>query len=412
MIVVFGKWKVGNWISHLLTVLSLPHVLMDDEDFDTHILADADTILISPGIKQSHLIYTNYASKIKSELNFLGSLLPTIGFATEPTWIGVTATNGKSTTTWIGYLLLKQLFPNRHVWITWNFDIPISEILATIIENNQLHEPHIFVVECSSFMLYGLENFTFDFGLLLNIARDHLDWHKDWEEYRESKFNLLKASRTCIVSHRLYEELDLQTQTRSKFFYPVFDLSKTQFLGSHNQENFAAVALALETYYTQHDLPFDSKRFYEILATIPPLDHRLKLLRTLNGIAFYDDGICTSSQALHAALDAFYQPLVLMAWGYDKWDDYHWLHNDFVARVRYAVLFGQTAPKFQVLCEQNNIPFVVVDNLHDAVQKSYLYAKEHHIELVLFSPGAASFDMFKNVYDRVGQFVHEVSLLA
>lgn len=83
-----------------------------------------------------------------------------------------------------------------------------------------------------------------------------------------------------------------------------------------------------------------------------------------------------------------------------------------MARVRYAVLFGQTAPKFQVLCEQNKIPFVIVDNLHDAVQKSYLYAKEHNIELVLFSPGAASFDMFKNVYDRVGQFVHEVSLLA
>jgi UDP-N-acetylmuramoylalanine-D-glutamate ligase len=91
---------------------------MDDEDFDTHILAEAETILISPGIKQSHLVYTNYASKIKSELNFLGSLLPSIGFATMPSWIGVTATNGKSTTTWIGYLLLKQLFPNRHVWIT------------------------------------------------------------------------------------------------------------------------------------------------------------------------------------------------------------------------------------------------------------------------------------------------------
>jgi UDP-N-acetylmuramoylalanine-D-glutamate ligase len=58
-------------------------------------------------------------------------------------------------------------------------------------------------------MLYGLENFVFDYGLLLNIARDHLDRHKDWEEYRESKFNLLKATRTaCIVSHRMYQQLD------------------------------------------------------------------------------------------------------------------------------------------------------------------------------------------------------------
>ena len=121
-----------------MTVLSLPFVLMDDEDFDPNILAEADTILVSPGVKQSHIIYTSYASKIKSELNFLGSLLPSLGFATMPTWIGITATNGKSTTTWITYLLFKQLFPATHVWITGNFDIPLSEILANIIENKQL----------------------------------------------------------------------------------------------------------------------------------------------------------------------------------------------------------------------------------------------------------------------------------
>ena len=411
MIVIFGKGKVGSWISHLLTVLSLPHVLMDDQDFDAKTLGEAETILVSPWVKQSHSIYTNYAPKIKSELNFLWTLLPSLWFTTKPTWIGITATNGKSTTTWITYSLFKELLPTTHVWITWNFDIPVSEVLATIIENKQLWEPHIFVVECSSFMLYGLNNFSFDYGMLINIAKDHLDWHRDFEEYRESKFNLLKATHTGIVSHRLYQELDLDMQNRSKFFYPVFDLSKTNFLWVHNQENVAAATLTVETYFKKHDLIFDPQHFDEILSRIEPLDHRLKLLRTVNWVDFYDDGICTASQALHAALDSFYQPLVLLVWWYDKWDDYMWLYKDFCARVSYAILFGNTTLKFQAVCEKAGTKFIIVESLHDAVQESYRYAKEYKVPLVLFSPWAASFDMFQNVYDRVGQFVQEVSML-
>lgn len=412
MIVIFGKGKVGNWISHLLTVLNTPHVLMDDQDLDPSILNQAEFVLVSPGIKQSHVVYQQYWAKIKSELNFLASILPSIGFVKKPTWIGITATNGKSTTTWIVYSLLKNLLPKTNVWITGNFDIPVSEILATIIENKQLDQEHIFVVECSSFMLYGLQNFVFDYGLFLNIATDHLDWHRDRDEYIASKFNLLKnTAKKALTSQHLYDQLDLQTQQHTKVFTPIFDLSKTQFLGSHNQENFAAATMLIQTYFDDHELVLDQEKLGHFVYDVVPLDHRLKLLRTVGWVAFYDDGISTSSQALHAALDAFYQPLVLLAWGFDKWDDYVWLHEDFVARVSFAILFGQTAYKFQAVCQKAHVPYIVVQTLHDAITQSYSYAKEHKIWLVLFSPWAASFDMFKNVYDRVGQFVHEVSIL-
>ena len=314
MIVIFGKGKVGNGIAHLARLLNLPHVLMDDSDMDPVLLAQADTILVSPGVKQSHSIYQDYAPKIQSELNFLGSVLPTMGFSVPPTWIGITATNGKSTSTWLSYNIFAKLFPSKKVWITGNFDIPVSEVLATILEDGMLHEDHIFVVECSSFMLYGLSNFSFDFGVFLNIARDHLDWHRDWEEYLTSKFNLLKATKTlCITSQHLYDQLDSLTQARAKVFVPLYNLSHTQFLGAHNQENFAAIDMLVHAYAETHHLPVDDAQLATIISEIPPLDHRLKLLRNVDGVAFYDDGICTSSQALHAALDAFYQPLVLLA---------------------------------------------------------------------------------------------------
>lgn len=166
---------------------------MDDQDIDTSILGNAEVILVSPGIKQSHLIYQNYSQKIQSELQFLSGLLSEIGIK-NTTRIGITATNGKSTTTWITYQVLKKMFPEKNVWITGNFDISVSEILAQIVDQNLQEQEHIFVVECSSFMLYGLRDFSFDYSILLNIAKDHLDWHKDFDEYQESKLTLLRRT--------------------------------------------------------------------------------------------------------------------------------------------------------------------------------------------------------------------------
>jgi UDP-N-acetylmuramoylalanine--D-glutamate ligase len=81
--------------------------------------------------------------------------------------------------------------------------------LAQIIEKNQQNKGHIFVVECSSFMLYGLRDFVFDYGILLNIAKDHLDWHKDFDEYQESKLTLLRrTSKAFFVPASSWSILD------------------------------------------------------------------------------------------------------------------------------------------------------------------------------------------------------------
>jgi UDP-N-acetylmuramoylalanine-D-glutamate ligase len=88
--------------------------------------------LVSPGIKQSHHIYQKYSQRIISELQFLSTLLPRIGLK-NTTWIGITATNGKSTTTWVTYQVFERCF-QKNVWITGNFDVPVSETLAQIIE--------------------------------------------------------------------------------------------------------------------------------------------------------------------------------------------------------------------------------------------------------------------------------------
>ncbi len=413
MIVVFGKGKVGNGVSHLLSLLDISYVLMDDQDLDDTILAQAETILVSPGIKQSHHIYHNYSQKIQSELQFLSGLLPSIGLK-NATRIGITATNGKSTTTWVTYQVFKTMFPEKNVWITGNFDVPVSESLAQIIEQKKQEEEHIFVVECSSFMLFNLRDFHFDYSILLNIARDHLDWHKDFDEYQESKLTLLRHTKDAFfVPASSWSLLDELLSSRGTKVEEKFDLGPTKFVWFHNKINLSVVESLILHYCKKSgwDPHLAQSRFIEVVSWVQPLPHRLGLLREIDGIKIYDDGICTSAHSLAAALSSFEEKVILIAGGYDKGDEYSWLSPLFLSKVWYAVLIGQTAEKLTKVCWETETPYVVASSLEEAIKISLEQAKKLTLSKIVFSPWAASFDMFKNVYDRVDQFEKIVTML-
>jgi len=413
MIVMFGKWKVGNSVKRLLTLMKMECILMDDRDLNDEILIKSDLIVITPGIKQSHKIYQNYSKKILSELNFLWKfIIPQIWFKSNPTWIGITATNWKSTTTWITYNIFKWLLPDKKVWITWNFEISLSDILSEIIENNDLNKEHIFIVETSSFMLYKLEDLIFDYGILLNIAIDHLDWHKDWEEYRDSKLMLLRNIKyRWITSDQVFQYLDDGTKLHTKIYDWIFDLSKTNFLWKHNQENISAVCILSSLYFENKWLDRNQWLFESVLNDIKPLAHRLSLMCKIDWIKIYDDWICTSAHALNVAIWSFDEKIILIAWWYDKWEDYSWLQNNFETSVWLAILMWQTAGKFEKICISWNVDYIIVENLNDAIQTSYKKAKEKWFNTILYSPWSASFDMFKNVYHRIEEFEKEIDLL-
>lgn len=407
MIVVFWKGKVWSGLVHLLSLLKKKYVIMDDQDFDNDKLALADIVLVSPGIKQSHNIYQQYSDKIQSELQFLSKVMPELWLKKEATWIWITATNWKSTTTWVTYQVLKAMFLQKNIWITGNFDVPISEVLAQIIEQKKQSEDHIFVVECSSFMLYGLHDFVFDYSILLNIAKDHLDWHKDFEEYQESKLKLLRhTNKSFFVPVSSWSLLDDVLSKRWTKVDESFDLSPTKFLGVHNKINLSTIQALILNYCQNNglDTQICQSEFFQALAWVTPLPHRLGLLREINDIKIYDDGICTSSHSLSAALSSFDDKIVLIAWWYDKWDDYNWLVELFFTKVWYAILMWQTALKFVEVCKTARVPYLIVSSLEEAVKKSIDIAKKTSLTKIVFSPWAASFDMFKNVYDRVEQF--------
>jgi len=406
MIVVYGKGKVWQWLSQLLTKLDIDFVWMDDADRDNGVLKKSQYIIMSPGISPKHDVYKHYKKKILSELSYLGLLLPKM---TLPpiTFIGITGTNGKSTTSWVMYQSLQKLFPDRGIWLTGNFEIPLSQTLVSILEDG-LDKKHICVVECSSFMLYKLKHFIFDYSIFLNIARDHMDWHETMDDYFGAKMRICAQTRKSFVSHTINVLLPTSLEKKAVIIPESIDISYTKFIGNHNIQNMAAVNICLEALCQELATSFDP---HYIFTGLEPLPHRLQLIRQIDSIAIIDDGVSTSAQSLLAALDAMQDTCVAIVWWYNKWDDYSILSIMLRQKVAFLICIGDTKYIFADIAKSVGVSYALSDTLEHAVSTAIDQARHLSVDTVLFSPGAASFDMFTNVYDRVEQFNHIVNTL-
>lgn len=423
MIVIFGKWKVWNSLGNLLNKLELKNIIMDDEDWNDEILWNCEKIISSPGIKQNHKLYMNYWNKVFSELNFLGDIVNKLWLDKNIEFIWVTWTNGKSTSVHVMYNLFKWIFEQSEidtkVHLSGNFGTPLSETLLEIIDGWQ-KEKHLIILEVSSFMLYKLNNFSFDYSILTNLWVDHLDRHTDLEEYFDSKFKLIDYSKKyCVTDQDSMDKWKLRQRNKDNKTYKNlfieryerdFDLSQTKFLWEHNKWNWNAIYKIMIEYFDDKKWKRDEKTFRNVAKEIEPLEHRMKMIKEIDGIKIYDDGICTSSQALSAALSCFGEKIILIAGWYDKWENYDWLSGEFEKKIGFACLVWQTAEKIKKICEDKNIEYKIFETLEGAVNYSIEKAKNLKIKNVLFSPGSASFDMFKNVYDRCDKFTKIVDI--
>lgn len=411
MFVVFGKWKVGSSLKKLLDKLNFENCIMDDQDWNDEVLSKSEKIIVSPWIKQDHKLYLNYKNKVFSELNFLWDVIKSLGLSNSLEIIWVTWTNWKSTSVHIIYNLFKWIFEKlnikTNVYLSWNFWTPLSETLYEIISWENENK-NLIVLETSSFMLYSLNNFNFDYSIITNLWVDHLDWHKDLQEYFDSKFNIVDFTKNYAVMDKdninLYKKNNT-TKAEIEEFQQNFDLEKTNFLWKHNEWNWNASLKIIKKFFEKNNLKWHDEVFWEVAKNIEPLDHRIKMVKELWWIKIYDDWICTSSQALNVALNSFNEKITLIAGGYDKWDDYTWLANELEKKVWFACLIWQTAKKFEVILKEKNIDYKIFEKLEDAVLYAINETKKLWIKNILFSPWSASFDMFENVYDRCDQFI-------
>ena len=341
--------------------------------------------------------------------------------------IGVTGSDGKTTTTTLIYEILQHAGYN--CFLGGNIGVP----LFTKIE--EMRPEDIVILELSSFQLMGME-VSPDISVVTNISQNHLDIHKDFEEYIEAKKNIFKYQNQegiLVINHDNEITNNFNKEANGNVIYfssktkledgfivddniikeseagirkHILNVKDIKLRGVHNFENICAAFAATKTLV-------DTDIAYEAIKDFGGVEHRLELIKEIDGVKWYNDSVSSSPTRTIAGLNSYNEEIVLIAGGYDKNLDYTPIAKPIVDKVKTLILLGQTSGKIyeavkKELEKQNkNLNIYMCDSLEDTVNKAKKYAKPGQI--VLFSPASASFDMFKNFADRGEKFKNLVN---
>lgn len=331
------------------------------------------------------------------------------------TVVGITGTNGKTTTTALTGQMLKDFgYP---VVVAGNIGTPL------VAEAVQGRPGQYFVCEVSSFQLETADLFRCRVAAILNLTPDHLDRHGTFEEYVQAKARILTRQqgedfavlnfddpvvrglagrtrgRVCFFSRqqrvdrgafvqegRLY--LDLGEGPRA-----LCRVEELSLKGAHNLENSLAAAA------TAGILGVSPSSLAHTLKTFPGVPHRLELVAEIQGVKYINDSKGTNPEATIRALEAYLQPLILIAGGKNKGSDFRLLAVKMRERVKHLILLGEAAPLLKQAAEEAGVSSIfLVRDLPEAVFKAYALAEPG--DIVLLSPACASWDMFRNYEER------------
>jgi len=355
----------------------------------------------SPGFSREHPVVKRLEKK---GVPVLGEVEIGYRFA-RGTIISITGTNGKSTTTAIVHHVLRNA--GYRTFIGGNFGIPFTSFA------DKTEKDSISVLELSSFQIEDLVDFKCYASAILNITPDHLNRYKSFEEYASVKISLVKRSEISVLN---FDDPNLSNIKGDNFlffsrkgkadayvngdfiYYPGgrLSLNGLPLKGVHNIENYMAAALLLFAF------GLESEEIAEGLKSFHGLPHRTEFVGKVSGISFYNDSKSTNVDSLRKAVESF-KNVVLIAGGSDKGLDFSPLIPLFKERVSAAVFIGETGEKlFDTFSPF--IPSFLEENLESAVKKAFSLALDLAVDTVLFSPGCASFDMFKNFEERGERF--------
>ena len=336
--------------------------------------------------------------------------------------IGVTGSDGKTTTTTLISEILKKAGYNCYVG--GNIGTPLFTKLHEIMPDDKV------VLELSSFQLMGME-VSPSISVITNITPNHLNVHKDYEEYIEAKKNIFKyqdrdgitilnydneITRNCsaevrgkVIFFSSKEKLDngyivdddVIKECEDKLRKHIVSAKELTIRGKHNYENICAAIAATKTLV-------DISTAIEVIKTFPGVEHRIEFVKEINGVKWYNDSASSTPSRTISGLNAFDEEIVLIAGGADKNLDYTPVAKPILDKVKTLILMGQTSGKiFDAVKEEEEkenkeINIYMVNNLSQAV----ILAKRYSVpgQVVLFSPASTSFDMFKNMYDRGQKF--------
>ena len=380
--------------------LSLGDTYLDD--------LQADLVFRTPGMHPGNPAIVKLAAQgaeITSEMEVFFELCPC-------TILAVTGSDGKTTTTTLISEMLKAT--GKTVWLGGNIGTPLLPVC------DQIKPEDYAVVELSSFQLMDMRRSPHR-AVITNLAPNHLDVHKDMDEYVEAKKNIYKFQEETgllVINADNALTQDLVGNGKSRSFarlgktengvclegdmlcrdgVAVLDKKDILIPGEHNVENYMAAILAVEG-LVEDDV------IRQVAKTFGGVEHRIELVRIKDGVRFYNDSIASSPSRTMAGLRSFSEKVMLIAGGYDKHIPFDVLGPAVCKHTKAVFLNGATKDKIRAAIEAapeytpGNPELIDCADFTDAVQKAAAAAKNG--DIVLMSPACAAFDQFKNFMVR------------
>lgn len=377
------------------------------------IIKEMDVLVMSPGVP-TDLPFVNMARECN--IPVIGEIELAYMFSKSPV-IGITGTNGKTTTTTLVGDICKAYYKNTYV--VGNIGNPFADITLDTTEDGSV------VAELSSFQLETINEFRPKVSAVLNITPDHLNRHHTLENYiaaKERVFENQTSEDYCILNYNDETTKKMSDKTNAKVIFfalnkqlsegiysdeksiyiralgydeKVVDIDELKILGGHNVENaMAAIGCSIAL-----GVPMEIVR--KVLKEFTAVEHRIEYVTTVNDIEFYNDSKGTNPDASIKAVEAMRRPICIIAGGYNKGSDYtDWIAT-FKGKVKFVAVIG--AVKFiisEALDKAGFTNYKIAETFEEAIELCYENAEKG--DCVLLSPACASWDMFKS-YEQRGE---------
>ena len=334
--------------------------------------------------------------------------------------IGITGTNGKTTTTTLTYNIMHKAFGDK-VFLAGNIGYPLCGIL------NDLKSGDIIVMEVSCQQLENLDKFNPDVALMTNLSPAHIDFLKSFENYKSVKAKLFKNQTADNVAILNIDNDDVMNETKNikstvKYFssskeingcylkdnaiyyYGEKVISRDQIFiaGIHNVENCMGAIMIAKEFGVSNDVIVD------VISSFRGVEHRLEYVDTVNGVRFYNDTEATNIKCTQIALSSFDQPITIILGGLERGQDFNEL-TPYMKTVSNIVAIGQCRDRVLEYGNSLNIPTYSYEFLKDGFDKCVEVTKSGGI--ILLSPASASWDQYKECEIRGAEFKKKVEEL-
>lgn len=326
--------------------------------------------------------------------------------------IGITGTNGKTTTTTLTYEMIKA--SGKPVHLAGNIGYPLISFLDKLEVND------IIVMEVSCQQLENMSEFKPHIALMTNLSVAHIDFLKSYENYKRVKLKLFKNQTQDDIAILNIENEEVMTGTKdvkavTKYFSSkreingayykdgalwyygekILDRDKFLLAGMHNVEN------ALGAMMIAKEVGVDNESIVKVLTTFKGVAHRLEFVDEIAGVKYYNDTEATNTKCTQIALNSFNCDTILILGGLERGQDFHDLDN-YIKNVRTIVGIGQCRDRVKTYGEELNINTEIFETLSEAMK--YIETIARSGEVVLLSPASASWDQYKQCEDRGDEF--------